>query len=174
MDDLMKRILLLPLVAVLLLSSCLCKKRACDDNEKETKMKTAFALPDIVIYKTSADYSNNVPVILNDEKTKVMSFPAPKDVKIGDELATPLELENGFLLDRRGIGPNVAFTSYTYEEYAKLDKAPTPEDLFAKIIDNDPITELYTCGKTTNPDEDLKRLNEMILSGDFSACEKRN
>ena len=47
------------------------------------------------------------------------------------------------MLDRRGIGPNTAFTSYTYEEYAALPEAPKPDSLMARIIDSTPFTELY-------------------------------
>jgi len=128
----------------------------------ETDMTStrSFALPSVIIYKTKADYSRNVPVGLNDEKTAIISYPGKTDIR-GQE---PMFLEYGFLLDRRGINPNVAFLKYTYDEYLRLDDIPPIAELFNLIIDTDPLKEMYHCGKTSDfrQGEVADQLNEML------------
>ena len=80
-----------------------------------------------------------------DRKT-ILSYPPPKDLRTRDGLAVPLKLENGWLLDRRGIGMNVAFLRMTYAEYAALENAPSLAELDAAITDRDPLTDLCDCG----------------------------
>ena len=71
--------------------------------------------PPVYIYKTREDYSHLVPVIMNDARTTIVSYPHPRDLRIGDKLCLPTLLEKGYWLDNRGIGRNVVFLSYTYE-----------------------------------------------------------
>ncbi|MEN8226456.1 MAG: hypothetical protein ABFS05_13960, partial [Bacteroidota bacterium] len=91
--------------------------------EKQTEEKPQAAIavastgPDAIIYKTKADYNALVPVIMNEEKTEIVSFPAPGDLKYKGKPAVPGLLAKGFLLDNRGITANVAFLSITYEDY---------------------------------------------------------
>jgi len=108
--------------------------------------RTGNAGPQVLIYKTKADYSKNVPVTLSDDKTTIVAYPAPQDIYFNGQLAYPTKLVRGYWLDNRGIGPNTAFLSLTYEEYAKLSQNPNPADLYNMIIDKDPITHLYSLG----------------------------
>ena len=120
--------------------------------------------PKAIIYKTKADYSMNVPVILNDKKNKIVSYPDIKDVKNQGKLAYPTQLAEGYLLDNRGIGPNAAFLKYTYEEYQNLEQTPKPEDLMNRILDKDPIVEMYE-GLPRNKYQSIENeLNEIIIS----------
>jgi hypothetical protein len=128
--------------------------------------------PDAIIYKTKAEYNNLVPVIMNAEKTSIVSFPGPRDLKYKGKIATPTLLESGFLLDNRGITENVAFLSITYDEYMALKKSPNKEELMALIIDNDPLTEMYNCGKRAIYKEEVEELNAIILGNDFSKFRK--
>ena len=128
--------------------------------------------PDAIIYKTRGDYRLLVPVTMNDEKTAIVSFPAPGDLKYKGKPALPTELEKGFLLDNRGITRNVAFTSYSYEEYMALEKTPTKEDLLTRIVDPDPLTEMYNCGKRAAYRDEIVELNKIIQTGDFSNFRK--
>lgn len=116
----------------------------------------------IVIYKTIKDYHNNVPVILSDDKKQIISYPHPTDLFLGRNLAIPTQLHNGYLLDNRGIQKNVAFLKFTYEEYSKLKNVPSLQDLMVSIIDKDPLTELWYCGKKTNYTDLQVQLNEWI------------
>ncbi len=126
--------------------------------------KTQFVstLPHIVIYKTTKDYRHNVPVTLSEDKLRIVSYPHPTDLFVGGYLARPTQLNNGYLLDNRGIGKNVAFLTYTYEEYSKLQTLPSLGELYENIIDKDPLTELWDCGTKANFSDIEKQLNEWI------------
>lgn len=129
-------------------------------------------LPPLVIYRTRADYRNLVPVILNDEKTEILSFPGPADVYFQGELAIPVELSEGYLLDLNGIGPRVAFLNITYEDYAALDTVITARELFSMIMDDDPLTEMYVCGSRFGKEQDISEAERIIGDGSFFDCIK--
>ena len=76
-------------------------------NEITTTMD--FSGPPTTLYKTKADYNNKVPVTLSEDKTKIVSYPSPKDVFYNGNFAYPTPLAQGYLLDNRGIGKNVAY-----------------------------------------------------------------
>lgn len=127
------------------------------------------ASPRVFIYKTKADYANLVPVILNDAKTEIESYPDPVDVR---HKPVPTPLRDGWLLDNRGISMNVAFTSYTYDEYAALKRAPACDELMQRIVDNNPLTEAYICAPRHTYGDDLAdKLNKVIANG-FQGCRK--
>lgn len=129
-----------------------------------TAQKWVGANPHVVVYKTRKDYRKLVPVILSDDKTTVVSYPDPADIKKINS-ATPVLLHKGFLLDRRGISKNTAFLNITYEAYAKLKKAPTPEALLRMIKDKDPIIKLYDCGNRYIYKDAAKEINMLIDNG---------
>src|SRR5271154_7202519 len=97
--------------------------------------------PATIIYKTRKDYNHLVPVTLNEDKSKIVSYPSPKDVYYKGALAFPTELKKGYLLDNRGVSKNFAFLSLTYEEYSKLPEVPPLSELYSKIVDKEPFTE---------------------------------
>lgn len=117
-------------------------------------------MPRAVIYKTSGDYADNVPVQLAPDGS-IASYPAPSDV--APDRSTPVALADGFLLDRRGISPAAAFTRYTYAEYAALPQAPTPEQIRAAIIPGARVTEMFSLPMTPSEARaDTAAVNEMI------------
>jgi len=128
--------------------------------------------PPCIIYKTRSDYFHNVPVILKENKTTLSSYPDVKDLYFKGKLAYPTQLADGFLLDNRGIGPNVAFLDYTYEEYKELGQTPSADQLMKRILDKDPITEMYQCEARDRYHDIENDLNEMILSGKLNSCKK--
>jgi hypothetical protein len=132
-----------------------------------TAQKTA-AQPAVVIYKTKADYSKLVPVTLSDDRSQIVSYPHPSDVKIGERYAYPTALNKGYLLDNRGIGKTVAFLKLTYAEYAALPEAPSLADMDKMIVDKDPLTELYDCGSSSKYTNIEKELNAIIGKGQLS------
>ena len=140
-----------------------------DDADRDI-LTGAAALPPLLIYKTRGDYRNQVPVTLNEEKTEIINFPAPQDLFYGGELAIPVSLEQGWLLDIRGIGVGVAFLSMTYEEYVSLDTIPTAKQLFEMILDNDPVNAMFVCGNRFGNEEDVIRAERIIRTDDFSDC----
>ena len=118
--------------------------------------------PPTVVYKTKGNYNNLVPVLLSVDKSEIISYPHPNDLKVGDVLSLPTPLSEDYLLDNRGIGPNVAFLKLSYEDYSKLENAPTLKELYELIIDKDPLTELCDCGVKTAFTDETKQLNKLI------------
>ena len=99
----------------------------------------ASTSPIVYVYKTKADYSHQVPVIMDEARTRILSYPAPGDLKMGNGLRLPTVLNKGYLLDNKGIGPNVAFLTYTYEEYSQLPTAPSIDNLMSHILYKYPL-----------------------------------
>ena len=121
-----------------------------------------IASPLVFIYKTKADYYNNVPVLMNNERTAIVSYPAPIDLTYGGKLRLPTHLIDGYLLDNKGIGPNVAFLSYTYEEYSKMKQAPSMAELMDHIISKYPLSVWHVCGRRNDYTDIVPQLNELI------------
>lgn len=132
---------------------------------KEQPISGVKQLASAIVYKTTQDYSQNVPVILSADKKSIASFPAPTDIYYKGVLAYPTKLADGYLLDNRGITENVAFTSYTYEEYSRLKSAPTETELMNKIIDKNPLLEIVNCGTRAAYKNEIEDLNKVIKGG---------
>jgi len=128
--------------------------------------------PPCIVYKTKADYLRNIPVILSEDKSRIVSYPDVKDVYYQGEIAYPTKLKDGFLLDNRGIGPDVAFLSVTYEEFSAMEKTPPAEELYKLILDKDPVTVMYKCGNRMDYQDIEKEMNKLISSGRISNCTK--
>jgi hypothetical protein len=114
--------------------------------------------------KDEANY-NRVPVMMNVARTEIESYPAPTDLKSGGTLCLPTRLADGYLLDNKGIGPRVAFLSYTYEEYAALTEVPSMETLLQHIVDKNPLLTWRYYGRRSDYTDIVKQLNELIQSG---------
>ncbi len=160
------------LMAALSLSvgSCSSSRQTSQETPLEIKDASVSDLPYAVVYRTQGDYNTNVPVTLNSDGTTILSYPDPRDV--ASERVAPITLNNGYLLDRRGISANTAFLDYTYKEYARLEKAPSTKELMEHIIAKNAVVELYRLPITLseaigNP----ARCNEFIANG-FKDCKK--
>jgi len=149
-------------IALLAISSCKSPQNHMQSNNAKVTG------PKVVIYKTRDNYFLHVPVSLSKNKRNVTSFPAPGDLKTNGELAMPLKLENGYLLDRRGINENCAFLKLTYYEYNRLAQTPSAEELMELVLDADPITEMYYAGRMSDYKDPVNELNELILKGDLT------
>jgi len=117
--------------------------------------------PQTIVYKTKKDYSNNVPVILSEDKSHIVTYPHPSDLKSEYGYMTPTKLRKGYWLDNRGINKNVAFLDISYKDYAALPDLPTETQLWAMIKDKDPIVSMCECGfrsEFKNPKKDLNKL----------------
>lgn len=157
---------LLSTAILLLMSACLCPvKTSTSDNVQ-------IPGPKVIIYQTKADYSHNVPVTLSDDKKSIVSYPHPSDLIVDGQLVLPVTLHNNFLLDNRGINKNVAFLKYTYEEYSKLQNAPSPDVLMSMILDKKPLKKMYICKKCIKSQTDIQKLNDLIDRGDLSEFNK--
>ncbi|MDD2386690.1 MAG: hypothetical protein PHP52_07885 [Bacteroidales bacterium] len=163
------------ILIVLIVNSCSTmneKKitKASKENDKD-KIALNFKLgPTTIIYKTRKDYKQLVPVTLSADKSKIVSYPHPKDIFYNGELAYPTELNNEYLLDNRGINSNVAFLNISYAEYSELDKVPSIDELFEMILDNDPLTEIYNCGNRYTFKNEISDLNRLIENNRLKEC----
>jgi hypothetical protein len=144
-------------------SCCTCKK---DTMQKNNTAK--IPSPQAIIYTTTADYTNLVPVILTPDKKGIESYPDIKDVYYKGTLAIPTLLHKGFLLDNRGISENVAFIKLTYEQYAALPVTPTADDIMQMIVDKNPIDKMYSCGQRSKFANITDELNSLIDRDNFS------
>lgn len=134
---------------------------------KQSNAAQAAIKEQAVVYKTKADYSKLVPVLLSADKKEIVGYPAPKDVFRNGVLALPTALAKGYFLDNRGITPNSAFLNITYDEYAKLTAVPTLQELYNKITDKNPFEEIYNLGDRSRFKNEVKDLNKIIEKGDL-------
>jgi hypothetical protein len=144
---------------------------ACNPADKISSSPSQAVAP-VFIYKTRNNYLDNVPVILSGDKKSIVSYPHPTDLKTGDTFLKPVRLKNGYLLDKKGINENVAFLKLTYEEYSKLNAPPDIKELRSLILDDDPLTELYYCGKRSDFDDIVKQLNREIKKGNLNTFKR--
>jgi hypothetical protein len=100
------------------------------------KILPSRRMPKAMLYKTSGNYLNNVPVQLNADGT-LLSYPSPTDIP---ENPTPLQLNDGWLLSPIGITAQSVFTRYTYAEYRALKQAPSPDELLKAVIPGAKVT----------------------------------
>lgn len=140
----------------------------CKTNEQMIRPSSSPG-PHALVYKTKANYNNLVPVILSDDKSLIVSYPDPRDLKTANGYPFPTSLQEGYLLDNRGIGKNVAFLSISYEDYARLPEAPSLAGLYGLIIDKDPLTELYDCGLRTALENPVRQINKLIKTHQLRA-----
>jgi hypothetical protein len=165
----MKKVILLLIAAITFIGASCNQQQSQNQAEPEVGVGVGVTGPEAIIYKTKGDYNRLVPIILNKEKTEIVSYPAPTDLKYKGEIAVPTVLENGFLLDNRGINADVAFINMTYEEYMTLEKSPSTDELMGLIVDYDPLVEMYSCGKRSSYANEVDELNAFILKDDFSS-----
>ncbi len=118
--------------------------------------------PAVIVYKTKNDYYDKVPVTLSEDKSMLMSYPAISDLYYNGELALPTRLNDGYLLDNRGITKNVAFLRVTYSSYSRLDMTPPTDLLFQMVLDDDPLVEMYNCGTRNEFQDIVNELNILI------------
>lgn len=122
--------------------------------------------PHLIVYKTKGNYNNLVPVLLSDDKQSIIGYPAPQDIRSGGKSIMPTRLRKGYLIDNRGINEHVAFIDMTYEEYAKLNEAPTVDKMYTMIKDKDPLVSLCDCGLKSSFKNPKSKINHLI-------CRKR-
>lgn len=100
-------------------------------------------IPKAKVYKMYGNASlANVPIQISDGK--IVSYPAPGDV-CGQE---PLQMANGYLLDRRGISSDSKFLKWTYSEYCTMPKAPSLEELKVALIPDAGVAEIRVLDMT--------------------------
>lgn len=139
---------------------------ACSNNA--VKLLPASAKAPLLVYKTKGDYSKLVPVMLSADKSEIISYPHPNDVKSGEDLRLPMELKKGYLLDQQGISAQVAFLNMTYKEYASLTEPLPLDSMFMLIKDADPLIELYQLGFHGDYKDPEKEINGLIKKDELA------
>jgi len=144
------------LIIIVFLYSCENKKAPCPcENSNDSDP--------VVIYKTRNDYSNNVSVLLSDDKKSIIAYPAPTDVAY----QKPVKLINGYYL-KRMVGN--AFLSITIDDYMNSNFNYSPDDLIKYVIDADPFLEIYNCSKCLST-TDVTTLNDWIRNNKLGKCQ---
>ncbi len=131
----------------------------------EPQQRMGGARPHVFVYKAAAKFADKVPVVLTDDRQHLASFPAPQDVAASGSRAKPIKLHHGYWLSEWGIAPNTVFLKYTFEEYAALPSQPTPDELFHKVANKNPLKALYDCG-TAGVKTTVDALNAVIDKGE--------
>lgn len=103
-------------------------------------------MPKATAFRMNGDYARNVAITLGADGNPVY-FPAPGDIS---EASAPLDLGNGWWLNRQGISGKSVFTTYTFPEYAALKKAPTQAELKKSVIPGSGIIEMVELPYTIN------------------------
>lgn len=120
-----------------------------------------MAMPKGLLYKTSGDYDNNVPVQMG-AGGELISFPAPTDIPANPE---PLRLAYGWLLSPVGVTVNSVFTRWTYAEYRALPQPPTPDEIRAAVIPGGKVTMTMQLPMTQSEAlADTTAVNEFIMA----------
>jgi hypothetical protein len=144
-----------------LMSSCSHKTKPVSSGTGNTNLPG----PPCIVYKMHSDYSQFIPVILSEDKTTIVSYPGIKDIYYKEKLSYPTPLTGDYFLDNRGINQNVAFLNITYDDYSKLPSTPSAGELMKRILDKDPIAEMYQCGLRSQYSDIENELNAIIVSG---------
>jgi hypothetical protein len=162
---------LLALVAFALVASCKTSQPtqalASTENQSQMTEKQSInmALPSTFIYKTKADYSQLVPVLVSSETKVIYSYPDKKDLLVDGKLRLPSPLLDGYLLDNKGISKDAAFLKLTYAQYVALEQTPSSKELQEMVLDYEPFIELYECKKTIGADAKVYYFNQLIKQG---------
>ncbi len=116
-------------------------------------------IPKATAFRMSGDYANNVAVTV-DTNGNLTYFPDPKDIS---DNSKPVDLGNGWWLNRQGISKNSVFTRYTFDEYMKLPEVPSPVELKAAIIPGAYVSEMQQLPYPINQAmSHLKEIKELL------------
>lgn len=100
----------------------------------------AMAMPEATAFKMSGDYADRVAVTLNSDGS-LAYYPAPTDITAN---STPVELGDGWWLNRQGLSANSVFTKWTFDEYSAMDRVPTRAEIISAIIPGAQVTDFMT------------------------------
>lgn len=94
-------------------------------------------LNSVVIYKfkPAKDYSNNVFVLLSEDKTTIMGYPSSINHLL-------VELDDDYYMD--GLGINTGYLSMTIDELNSYETSPGVDTLASLLIETDPFLEYYS------------------------------
>lgn len=94
-------------------------------------------MPKASLFRMTGDYARNVAVTLNADGS-LAYYPAPGDIT---SVSAPVEVGDGWWLNRQGLGPNSVFTDWTFEQYRALKATPPQSEIKAHIIPGARVSE---------------------------------
>lgn len=100
--------------------------------------KPVTAMPKASAFRMSGDYADKVAITVGADG-KLLYFPDPHDITAE---SAPINLGDGWWLNRQGISANSVFTTYTFSQYAALSRVPSAAALKAAIIPGAKVTEM--------------------------------
>lgn len=100
----------------------------------------AFAVPKATVFKMNGDYGDRVAVTLNKDGS-LAYYPAPTDIT---DRSAPVDLGDGWWLNRQGLSEGSTFTKWTFDEYRSLPSVPSQEEIMAAVIPGSRVTEMIT------------------------------
>ena len=115
------------------------------------------AMPRAVIYRTSGDCANLVPVVLSADGTSLTWYPDVRDIRA---TSAPMDAGDGWLLDRIGVGEHTVFLDYTLDQYRSLGTTPPASELIRHIKPDARVTEVIVLDMTTS--EAAEQLNKGV------------
>jgi len=155
---------------LILLAACKTGRQTTQQPQQTAYSQTPAPL---IVYKTRYNYVNLVPIVLSQNKDSILHYPHPQDLKYGNSFRYPVLLEQGYLLDKKGIQPGTAFLRLTYEEYAAFKDLPSQHQLLQMIADTNPFIELYRCKISLDESQRIDTLNAWIRNGQLGQkCSK--
>lgn len=101
---------------------------------------SARYMPKATVFRMTGDYADHVAVTIG-PNGMLTYFPAPSDISAD---SAPVSLGDGWYLNRQGLGSGSVFTKWTFEEYSKLSKVPSPEEIKAAIIPSAAVCDFKT------------------------------
>jgi hypothetical protein len=128
--------------------------------------------PPCIVYKTRSNYDSLVHIRLTEDKKNVVVYPAPIDITHNGVLPYPTKLAQDYLLDNRGISIHSAFINIKLADYSRLQQAPSESEFLARIVDDNPFTEIYYCGNRTHDSLIIHTLNAMINQNRMNEWER--
>lgn len=149
-----------------------CRSRQAEVQPEQMQLpvlgSSVMAMPKAIVYQVSGDNCMDlVPITLSADGKTVVSYPAPTDLNEGQ---TPIDLGDGWWLDRRGIGPTSVFTTYTYEEYAAMKTPPSIEQLMKHIDRKAHITRMVQLPITAAYAASDPAVARTYTEGNFEDC----
>jgi hypothetical protein len=169
--NMMRKILPFIIVMVLISNACVMNKTVVENQLNGVQLVSLHPEFKAIIYKTKGDFSNNIPVIMNSERTRIVWYPTKEDLKYDGKITRPVVLKKGYLLDNNRINENVAYLSFTYEQYFNFKQMPSDSLMMKYLLEKYPLTEMYDCG-VRNEYRDLIAEINVLIDRDLKNCKK--
>lgn len=122
-------------------------------------MPVVGLMPKATAFRMTGDYADKVAVTFGADG-RLVYYPAPSDISAASR---PLDLGNGWWLNRQGLSANSVFTKWTFDEYAALKKTPSQEEIKAAVIPGARVSEMrqlpYTISEASS---NLPAIREML------------